>query len=91
MISCSKCKKATLPVSNGGCIRTGGIVDIGCEYGQPRILTNYDLLISKSPEELAEMLGTDQHNGGCPNGGAISCQESCVSCWLDWLKQEATE
>jgi hypothetical protein len=42
MISCSKCKKATLPVSDGGCIRTGGIVDIGCEYGQPRAPTNYD-------------------------------------------------
>jgi hypothetical protein len=37
------------------------------QYGQgvqKRVLTNYDILISKSPKELAEMLGADQHNGG---------------------------
>ena len=56
MISCSKCKKATLPLVEGGCIKTGGIVDVGCEHGEPRTLTNYDQLIHKSPEELADLI-----------------------------------
>lgn len=89
MISCSKCKKATLPVSDGGCIKTGGIVDIGCENGEPRILTNYDRVISKSPEKLAAWFNsyfTCPPKTTCPMGEA-----SCEKCWLGWLKQEATD
>lgn len=96
MISCSKCKKATLPVSDGGCIRTGGIVDIGCEYGEPRVLTNYDRIISKSPEELAEWIAEILFY--CSN---TICDKKCpmYKCCCDqpsdniedWLKQEAKE
>ena len=60
MISCSKCKKATLPISDGGCIKTGGIVDIGCEYGEPRINTNYDRIRAMTDEELATFLTNNQ-------------------------------
>lgn len=97
MISCSKCKKATLPVSDGGCIRTGGIVDIGCEYGEPRILTNYDRIVSKSPEELAVVIAwpylasppwCSEHTT-CPY---ISEDPTpCDKCALDWLKQPVEE
>ena len=53
--------------------------------------TNYDLLIRKTPEELAEWFNT--MNGIdkiCPDYGAHNCQESCRKCWLNWLEQEAT-
>ncbi len=59
------------------------------------LLTNYDRLISKTPEELAEMLSRsgkyfccdttkcDPHSERCDYG------DECYDCWLDWLKQEA--
>lgn len=56
MISCTKCKKATLPISDGGCIRTGGIVDIGCEYGEPNTLTNADLFRNMNTEDMADFI-----------------------------------
>lgn len=47
-----------------------------------RAETNYDRLISKTPEELAEWISTQiiDRNIGVP-----------VEAWLEWLKQEATE
>lgn len=48
--------------------------------------TNYDRLISKTPEELAAYMGDVQTWGGCPNHGARNCKENCADCWLDWLK-----
>lgn len=51
-------------------------------------ITNYDRLISKTPEELAET-----YAGGCPNGDRLNCGKyylhggrDCFNCWLDWLK-----
>jgi len=48
-------------------------------------ITNYDRIISKSPEELAEWIA-----GGVLNltGGSL---EMATGAWLDWLKQEARE
>lgn len=48
-------------------------------------LTNYDRIVFKSPEELAEWIA-----GGVLNltGGAL---KMATEAWLDWLKQEATE
>lgn len=53
------------------------------------VVTNYDRLISKTPEELAGWISAYSENcddcrhirSGDPyvNGG-------CYSCWLDWLK-----
>lgn len=57
------------------------------------IVTNYDRIISKTPEELAEIMVSD-----CPpNYPKSECREyekndgnlDCSKCWLDWLKQEA--
>ena len=63
----------------------------GCFEGshyKPKPITNADRIRAMTDEELAELIGTDQRNGGCPNGGARNCQESCVKCWLDWLREE---
>lgn len=58
------------------------------------IVTNYDRLISKTPEEMAEF----HKNRGCPpikvcpgteQLRGIPINEVCQKCWLDWLKQEA--
>jgi len=60
-------------------------------------LTNYDRIISKTPEEMAEFLIQD---GSCPPERMYpdSCPicdrvtlKVCQQCWLDWLKQEVTE
>ena len=80
MVSCSKCKRATLPVSDGGCIKTGGIVDIDCEYGEPRDMTRYDRLISKSPEELAKWF--NQYLVCPPKSDCPKDEASCEKCWL---------
>ena len=54
--------------------------------------TNYDRLISKTPEELAELF----MHLTCPYsiGGKVDCNaenKGCYQCWLDWLKQEEEE
>lgn len=62
--------------------------------------SNYDRIISKTPEELAEYLAPC----ACPpirfnkNTGDIVCPANkkpsasgCKSCWLDWLRQEADD
>lgn len=54
-------------------------------------VTNYDRIISKTPEELAAVCA----DGCCRD---IKCPDEfknedgldCRGCWLDWLKQEAT-
>lgn len=53
--------------------------------------TNYDLLISKTPEKLAVIC-----EDGCPPGAPIcnsvetiegeTVKEHCQRCWLNWLK-----
>lgn len=43
--------------------------------------TNYDRLISKAPEELAEKM---VDNSYCPPETA--CKTTCKECWLDWLR-----
>lgn len=58
--------------------------------------TNADRIRVTSDEELAQMF-----SDACPpNYGAINCRDhylknesggGCYKCWLDWLKQEATE
>lgn len=71
-------------------------------YGQgvqKRIITNADRIRSMTDEELSISLC----RGGCPPAawdeyGVLDCpkpneevcEEVCGSCWLDWLKQEAT-
>lgn len=59
--------------------------------------TNYDRIISKTPEEMAEFLNQDGvcpperiYPDSCPNCDRVTLKV-CCDCWLDWLKEEATE
>lgn len=49
---------------------------------KPKPITNYDRIISKTPEELAEYLFIKTCEDGFP-------QFTTKNDWLDWLKQEA--
>ena len=58
--------------------------------------TNYDRLISKTPEEMAEWLCLTQFREGdfCPlEHGRQYCRmaDGCRACWLDWLKSPVEE
>lgn len=58
-----------------------------------RSTTNYDRIIGKTPEELAEWIESIEP-AACPwrdDHGDNCCFTHCHDCWLDWLKQEATE
>lgn len=65
-------------------------------YGE-KPKTNYDLLISKAPEELADSFASrccpvkdEFYNCGEINKKEFSW-EDCKSCWLDWLKAPVEE
>lgn len=63
--------------------------------------TNYDRLISKTPEELAEWLAKQEYkkpafDGWLPlcnkvMGPRICHEDGCEKCWLEWLKSPAEE
>lgn len=70
---------------------------VKCYGYEPKPQTNYDLIISKTPEELAENFASrccplkDQfYNCGKINKKDFSW-EDCKSCWLDWLRREASD
>lgn len=50
---------------------------------KPKPITNYDLLIRKTPEELAEWL--------CDIAGWLSEYEGRMHPILEWLKQEVSD
>ena len=57
------------------------------------IVTNYDRIISKTPEELAEWLKNIRYSWRClPEKSNYFCcvdfKDNCSACWLDWLRQE---
>ena len=57
------------------------------EEAKPKPLTNYDRLVSKTTEELAEWFGTH----ACCMADPFFCSKqggSCKACWLDWLREE---
>jgi hypothetical protein len=62
----------------------------------PKPTTNYDRLIRKTPEEMAEKIGGSIDCEVCKTmhhseSGECPCRphQSCVDFWLDWLRQEA--
>jgi hypothetical protein len=69
-----------------------------CGLFKPKPQTNYDRIIHKSTEELAEWLAKQEYKRPTFDGwlplcnhvmGAKICHENgCKECWLDWLKQE---
>ena len=53
----------------------------------PAVTTNYDRIIRKTPEEMAEFMAKTHCVHKAPH-----CRESdCTQCWLDWLKQEVKQ
>lgn len=53
-------------------------------------MTHCDKLRAKNDEELA--LWIADRSFGCPPGcspAPLGCDDVCVDCWLDWLRQEA--
>ena len=66
-----------------------------------RKMTNYDRIVSKTPEELAVWLAQQEYRRPRFDGwlplcnhvmGPRTChKDGCEKCWLDWLKREAEE
>ena len=69
----------------------GGITCTRCGYVEKPIPTNYDLFISKTPEEIAKIV----YSGCPPVDGCLDHDDyespNCVGCWIDWLNTEANE
>lgn len=65
------------------------------QYGQgdqKRIVTNADKIRAMSDEELAEYMEEITDPDCPPEHGYMLCKEGkCKQCWLDWLRQEATD
>lgn len=74
-----KCKNA------GWCARDFNPKSDAPECFEP--LTNYDRIISKTPEELAQWIAKFCGCSYCP-GFNVQCNNGCTEYWLDWLKQE---
>lgn len=56
----------------------------GCIWSSSKPQTNYDLLISKTPEELANVLTDDWCEILC--GSPSICDGQCEGKMLSWLK-----
>ena len=83
---------STMPCA--ACARYGADNDPTMWEAKP--ITNYDRIISKSPEELAKWIVEIADCDECEKmHGFRMCgaapEKACEDCWLDWLKQEATE
>ena len=66
-----------------------------CLGHDPRPKTNYDMLISKTPEELVELFVSGWYDGPifwCPVTD-VECEEvkDCPECFLSWLKATAED
>lgn len=81
----------TVPADHVEAKPFGNGIDVCPVCGKPstigKPITNYDGLVSKSPEELAEWLGDTD---ACPPGECKHIYDAvdCPECWLDWLRQE---
>lgn len=58
---------------------------------QTKPITNYEMLIRKTPEELAEFIGGDPMHDICPNNCHDDLDRPCKVCVLDWLREEVKE
>jgi hypothetical protein len=80
---CNICVNGKLPFDSATC------VECGLSRKNYKPITNYDRIISKTPEELARDLAIHVGCNMCP-GWSVTCGEECEKYWLDWLKEEAT-
>lgn len=68
----------------------GGTRCTRCDFVERPKPTNYDCVVHKTPEELAEWIAGIYPD--CPPGfspAPLGCDDVCRECWLDWLRQEA--
>lgn len=100
-MECRECKYATEHNGAFFCMAQKNMPyvtgDGVCERWKPTYITNYDRIISKSPEELAEFLIQDgdcpperMYPDSCPNCDRVTLKV-CYDCWLDWLRQEVQD
>ena len=71
----------------------GEIVYHDCD-AEPPIITNADRIRAMTDEELSEKFMRYVDCKHCPLSRDEECQRTyieCKQCWLDWLKQEATD
>ena len=89
MPTCPSCIYA-----QGICEKTGVKIrySTGCTYHKQKPMTNYERIISKTPEKMAMWMWlrgcpTEEINESCMNNKTK--EKSCTRCWLDWLKAPA--
>lgn len=63
-----------------------------CGNMEPKPITNYDRIISATPEKLAKALA--ELSERCPDG--VDCDSlppgsKCYECWLHWLEEKVSE
>lgn len=75
---CSDCKNTGTQICTV-CCAYQGVPD----RWEPKLITNYERLIQKAPEEMAEFISGKARTFGEEYEGYMSA--------LDWLKQEAGE
>ena len=62
-----------------------------CDYWEPKRPTNYERLISKSPEEMVEWLSRNIVCARCPVSEKCGRYSSCESLLSMWLKEETED
>lgn len=82
---CTKCRNPECEYAG----RKVWVMICAHEYVAPP-MTHGDQLRAKNDEELARWIADRSFD--CPPGfspAPLGCDDVCVECWLDWLKQEA--
>jgi hypothetical protein len=83
---CNVCINGKMPSYSATC------VECGLSRKNYKPISHADRIRAMTDEELAGWLAKhNERSAVCPNFGARDCQASCRKCWLDWLKQEASE
>jgi hypothetical protein len=83
---CNICVNGKLPFDSATC------VECGLSRKNYKSISHADRIRSMTDEELAEY---HAEKCGCPHDPIVfGCRMAtigCIGCWLDWLKQEATD
>lgn len=85
---CNVCINGKMPSYSATC------VECGLSRKNFKPMTNYDLLIRKTPEELAEWISLATWRAFANGAGKMNYVDAArieVGEWLDWLKAEAEE
>lgn len=96
MKSCRECCYAAPTGANLYCsINDCYVGELSCDDFEPivKAKTNADRIRAMTDEELAVFIANAVDCCNCkhPRNGCSENDETCAACWLDWLKQEATD